>query len=89
VRLFVGNLGNEINDQLLSDHFRAYPSFAMARVVREKRSGKSKGFGFASFLEPNDAMKAFRDKHGACAHARVDAAVSTPVLNSVCSYQCP
>lgn len=64
VRLFVGNLGNEVSDDMLSNFFSAYPSFAKAKVVREKRTGKTKGFGFASFLDPNDAVKAFRDKHG-------------------------
>jgi RNA recognition motif-containing protein len=64
VRLFIGNLGNEVNDNTLTEVFSAYPSFVKARVVRDKRTGKTKAFGFASFLDPNDAMKAFRDKHG-------------------------
>jgi hypothetical protein len=64
VRLFIGNLGDEVGDQMLAAFFSAYPSFAKAKVVREKRTGNSKGYGFASFLDPNDAVKAFRDKHG-------------------------
>ena len=48
----------------MTGQLSAYPSFAKARVVRDKKTGKTKGFAFASFLDPNDAMKAFREKNG-------------------------
>ncbi|XLT27275.1 hypothetical protein HN873_058567 [Arachis hypogaea] len=38
-RLFCGDLGNEVNDDILSKAFTRFPSFNMARVVRDKRSG--------------------------------------------------
>ncbi len=50
-RIFVGNLGNEVNDVVLTNSFRHYSSFAKARVVRCKRSNKSKGYGFVSMLD--------------------------------------
>jgi hypothetical protein len=48
-RLFCGDLGNEVNDDVLSKAFSRFPSFNMARVVRDKRTGKTKGYGFVSF----------------------------------------
>ena len=42
-RVFVGDLGNEVNDELLSNAFKKYPSFQMARVVRDRNSTKTKG----------------------------------------------
>ncbi|KAL0369212.1 UNVERIFIED_CONTAM: RNA-binding protein 42 [Sesamum calycinum] len=44
-RLFCGDLGNEVNDDVLSKAFSRFPSFNMARVVRDKRTGKTKGYG--------------------------------------------
>jgi len=44
-RLFVGNLGNEVTDTVLSNAFRKYSSFARAKVIRCKRSMKTKGYG--------------------------------------------
>ncbi|XLR03895.1 hypothetical protein HN51_058721 [Arachis hypogaea] len=38
-RLFCGNLGNEVNDDVLSKAFTRFPSFNMARVMRDKRFG--------------------------------------------------
>ena len=42
-RIFVGDLGNEVNDDVLTKSFQKYTSFAKAKVVRDKRSNKSKG----------------------------------------------
>jgi hypothetical protein len=39
-RLFVGDLGNEVTDAILSESFRKYPSFQKARVVRDKKTQK-------------------------------------------------
>ena len=49
-RIFCGDLGNEVNDEVLANAFRKYPSFEKARVVRDKRTLKSKGFGFVSLM---------------------------------------
>ena len=32
LRIFCGNLGNEVTDEVLANAFRKYPSFAKARV---------------------------------------------------------
>lgn len=48
-RIFCGDLGNEVSDELLAKAFRKYPSFQKAKVIREARTNKSKGYGFVSF----------------------------------------
>ncbi|TPX56647.1 hypothetical protein PhCBS80983_g04367 [Powellomyces hirtus] len=63
-RLFCGDLGNEVTDDLLLKSFSKYPSVLRARVVRDNRSNKSKGFGFVSFKDPNDFVKAMREMNG-------------------------
>ncbi|ESO07169.1 hypothetical protein HELRODRAFT_76581 [Helobdella robusta] len=63
-RLFCGDLGNEVTDDVLNRVFSKYPSFQKARVIRDKRTNKTKGFGFASFKDPTDFMKAIRDLNG-------------------------
>lgn len=63
-RLFVGDLGNEVNDAELCAPFRGYRSFAKGRVVRDKRTHKTRGYGFVSFLEPSDALAAMKDMQG-------------------------
>ncbi|XP_057419665.1 uncharacterized protein LOC130713861 [Lotus japonicus] len=63
-RLFCGDLGNEVNDDVLSKAFSRFPSFNMARVVRDKRSGKTKGYGFVSFADPLDLAVALKEMSG-------------------------
>lgn len=63
-RIFVGDMGNEVNDDLLAKAFSKYPSFAKAKIVRDKRTNKSKGYGFVSFLDAGDYAKALREMQG-------------------------
>lgn len=39
-RLFVGDLSNDVSDDVLSNAFNKYPSFQKARVIRDRLSGK-------------------------------------------------
>ncbi|PKA59230.1 Polyadenylate-binding protein RBP47 [Apostasia shenzhenica] len=63
-RLFCGDLGNEVNDDVLSKSFSRFPSFNMARVVRDKRTGKTRGYGFVSFANPSDLAAAMKEMNG-------------------------
>lgn len=63
-RIFCGDLGNEVNDQSLGKIFMKYPSFARAKVVRDPKTSKSRGYGFVSFLDPVDCASAIREMQG-------------------------
>ncbi|KAI8850491.1 hypothetical protein BC829DRAFT_374327 [Chytridium lagenaria] len=63
-RLFCGDLGNEVNDDMLFKAFVKYPSLQKVKVVRDKRTSKTKGYGFVSFKDPNDFVKAMREMNG-------------------------
>ncbi|KAK3107056.1 hypothetical protein FSP39_006010, partial [Pinctada imbricata] len=60
-RIFCGDLGNEVTDEVLARAFSRYPTFLKAKVVRDKRTNKTKGYGFVSFRDPNDFVQAMRD----------------------------
>lgn len=63
-RVFIGDLGNDVTDELLKSTFEKYSSFLRAKVVRENRTQKSKGYGFISFKEPQDYARAIKDWDG-------------------------
>ena len=63
-RLFAGDLGNEVTDELLAKAFSHYPSMQKTHVVRDKKSFKSKGYGFISFKNSDDYIKALREMNG-------------------------
>jgi len=63
-RIFCGDLGNDVTDEVLTRTFSRYASFVQAKVVRDKRSNKTKGYGFISFRDPTDFTKAMREMDG-------------------------
>ncbi|XP_050303336.1 RNA-binding protein 42 [Anthonomus grandis grandis] len=63
-RIFCGDLGNDVTDELLTRTFNKFPSFQRAKVIRDKRTNKSKGYGFVSFKEPSDFTKAMKEMNG-------------------------
>ena len=63
-RLFVGNLAGEVTDESLLKAFAKYTSVQKARVVRDKRTTKSRGFGFISFSQGDDYFNAAREMQG-------------------------
>lgn len=63
-RLFVGNLAGEVTDESLLKAFAKFPSVQKARVVRDKRTTKSKGYGFVSFADGDEYFRAARDMQG-------------------------
>ncbi|PVI00114.1 RNA-binding domain-containing protein [Periconia macrospinosa] len=63
-RLFIGNLAGEVTDDSLLKAFSKYPSVVKARVVRDKRSTKSKSYGFVSFSDTDDYFRAAKEMQG-------------------------
>ena len=63
-RVYASNLGNEITDQMLANFFSHYKSFSKAVVLRDKRTNRSRGYGFISFLDSNDYVDALENFDG-------------------------
>lgn len=63
--IFVGDLDSEIQNEYLYKAFAAFGHVTDCRVVKDSASGKSKGYGFVSFLKKEDAEKAMREMKGA------------------------
>ena len=63
--MFVGDLGNEVNDETLTLAFKQFSSFHKAKVIRERWSNKTKGYGFVSFLDSADMVAAMKAMNGA------------------------
>jgi len=63
-RIFVGDIGQEVTDEILAKAFHRYTSFRKAKVIIDKTSRKSKGFGFVSLGDPDDYIKAMREMQG-------------------------
>lgn len=56
--LFIGSLAYATNDDGLKAHFEQIGPVASARVITDRDSGRSKGFGFVEFENDADNQKA-------------------------------
>jgi RNA recognition motif-containing protein len=57
MNIYVGNLSWSMTDDDLSNLFTQYGSVTSAKILKEKNTGRSKGFGFVE-MEDDEAAKA-------------------------------
>lgn len=63
-KLYVGNLSWTFNNNQLSDTFKKHGNVVSAKVVTDKETGKSKGFGFVEMENDSDANSAIKSLNG-------------------------
>lgn len=63
-KLYVGNLPYSIDEAKLQEHFARYGSVVSARVIIDKFSGRSKGFGFVEMSSGEEAERAIAALNG-------------------------
>ncbi len=63
MKLYVGNLPYSVNDNVLRSTFEAYGAVESARVISDRETGQSKGFGFVEMADA-DAQKAMSALNG-------------------------
>jgi cold-inducible RNA-binding protein len=63
-KLYVGNLPYSFQDSDLGDAFSPYGAVESARVITDRDTGRSKGFGFVEMANDGEAMKAIQELNG-------------------------
>ena len=62
-KLFVGNLPFKTTSDSLKELFSQFGEIEEAVVISDKFSGRSRGFGFVTFVNDADADKAIAEPH--------------------------
>jgi len=63
-KLFVGGLSWDTTDDGLRQAFASYGEITEAKVITERDSGRSRGFGFVTFAQDDDAKTAISKMDG-------------------------
>ncbi len=63
-KLYVGNLPYSVNDEGLKELFAPSGEVTEAKVIMDKFSGRSKGFGFVTMKDDESAQKAISEMDG-------------------------
>lgn len=62
--IFVGDLSNEVNDEVLLQAFSAFGNVSEARVMWDMKTGRSRGYGFVAYRDRAEAEKALSSMDG-------------------------
>ncbi|XP_057972139.1 small RNA-binding protein 11, chloroplastic isoform X1 [Malania oleifera] len=70
-KLFVGGLSFYTSEKELSEAFSQYGQVVDAKIVMDRVSDRSKGFGFVTFASEDEAHKAISEMNGKQLNGRV------------------
>lgn len=62
--IFVGDLSNEVNDDVLLQAFTAFGAVSEARVMWDMKTGRTRGYGFVAYRDRGEAEKALAQMDG-------------------------
>ncbi len=63
-KLYVGNLSYDVNDEQLGEYFSQAGTVVSSIVIKDRNSGRSKGFGFVEMSSEEEAKKAIETLNG-------------------------
>ena len=63
-KLYVGNLSYSVSDDSLQQYFSEFGSIASVKVMMDRDSGRSKGFGFVEMSNDAEAQAAIAGLNG-------------------------
>ncbi len=69
-KLFVGGLAWGTSDQSLREAFEAHGEVTEAKVIMDRDTGRSRGFGFVSYTSDQDAESAIQALDGSMLDGR-------------------
>ena len=70
MNIFVSNLSFNVTDEDLNDFFAEYGEVSSAKVIMDKFTGQSRGFGFVEMSDDEQARKAIAELDGGMVEGR-------------------
>jgi len=63
-KLYIGNLAFSITQEMLKEAFTSFGEIEDCTLVQDRETGRSRGFGFVTFVNDEDADKALSEMNG-------------------------
>jgi RNA recognition motif-containing protein len=64
MNIYVGNLSDNVTEENLQQAFEAFGQVTSARIIKDKYTGQSRGFGFVEMGEQAQAQEAIKSLNG-------------------------
>ena len=62
-KLFIGGISWDTNEDRLKEYFRAFGDVLEAVIMKDRATGRARGFGFVVFADPAVAERVVMEKH--------------------------
>ncbi|XP_057795253.1 heterogeneous nuclear ribonucleoprotein 1-like isoform X2 [Salvia miltiorrhiza] len=62
-KLFIGGISWDTNEDRLKEYFGAYGNVVEAVIMKDRTTGRARGFGFVVFADPAVAERVVKEKH--------------------------
>ncbi|GMH19456.1 hypothetical protein Nepgr_021297 [Nepenthes gracilis] len=89
--IFVGDLPSDVTDYTLQETFKGrYPSLKGAKIVIDRLTGRSKGYGFVRFGDESEQLRAMTEMNGVLCSTRpmrIGPAANKKNVSATASYQ--
>ena len=69
-RLFIGGLSWNTDDDGLRAAFERFGELSDVKVITDRETGRSRGFGFVTFVDPANAQRAIEEMNGSTLDGR-------------------
>ena len=64
MNIHIGNLSNDVSEEDLRQAFESFGQVISARIIKDKYTGQSRGFGFVEMPEQSQAQAAIKSLNG-------------------------
>lgn len=79
MNIYVSNLSFNVQDEDLKDFFAPYGEVTSAKVITDRETGRSRGFGFVEMADETASKKAISELDGATVENRtISVSVAKP-----------
>lgn len=62
-KLFIGGISWDTNEERLKEYFSTYGEVLEAVIMKDRTTGRARGFGFIVFADPAVADRVIKEKH--------------------------
>lgn len=64
MKLYVGNLSYRVSEDDFRDFFSEFGDIVSVKIITDRVTGQSKGFGFVEFADKESAENAIKERNG-------------------------
>lgn len=62
-KLFIGGISWDTNEDRLKEYFQTFGEVVEAVIMKDRTTGRARGFGFVVFADPLVAERVVKEKH--------------------------